>query len=142
MVEWINQKNIDGFTPLLFASFNGYVDIIDLLIFWGANFTLKNNIGLGPLHVAAQNNKVSTLIYFNGKLDYNEPDFNDITPLHWASSNGSEEAVAYLLTIDGIELNKKDKEGQTPLVLATSYGNTKIVRRLLMKGASRLIKNG
>lgn len=35
----------------------------------------------------------------------------------------------------------RDIEGQTPLLLATLFGNTKIVRRLLMKGAKRNIKN-
>lgn len=106
-----------------------------MLIVKGANFAAKNNAGLGPLHLAAQNNKVSTLIYFRDKLDINEPDTNGITPLHWASSNGSEDAVAYMLTLEDIELDKKDKEGQTPLILATSFGNTKIVRRLLIRGA-------
>lgn len=38
-------------------------------------------------------------------------------------------------------MNQKDSEGQTPLILATVYGNTKIVRRLLVKGAKRNIKN-
>lgn len=35
----------------------------------------------------------------------------------------------------------KDVDGQTPLMVATLYGQTKIVRRLLMKGAKRHIKN-
>lgn len=62
--QWINEKNQDGFTPLLYASFNGHVDVIEFLIAKGGNFLIKNNIGLGALHLAAQNNKVSTLIYF------------------------------------------------------------------------------
>lgn len=43
--------------------------------------------------------------------------------------------------MDNIKINIKDNDGQTPLFLATLYGNTKIVRRLLMKGANRMIKN-
>lgn len=88
-MDWINSRNQDGFTPLLYASFNGHVEVVELLLSRGANFTIKNHLGLGPLHVAAQNNKVSTLIYFQGKLDFNEKDNNGITPLHWASCNGS-----------------------------------------------------
>lgn len=49
--------------------------------------------------------------------------------------------MAYILANDSININAVDKEGQTPLILATSYGNTKIVRRLLIKGASRSIRN-
>ncbi len=58
--------------------------------------------------MAAQNNKVSSLIYFQGKVDYNEIDQKGSTPLHWASYSGSEEAAAYLLTLDKIKLNLKD----------------------------------
>lgn len=39
-------------------------------------------------------------------------------------------------------MNKKDSEGNTPLMLAVTYGNTRIVRRLLIKGANRYLKNG
>lgn len=91
--------------------------------------------------MAAQNNKVSTLICFRGKVDYNLPDQKGSTPLHWAAYSGSEEAAAYLLTLADVKVNVRDNDGQTPLFLATLYGNTKIVRRLLIKGANRRIKN-
>ena len=32
-------------------------------------------------------------------------------------------------------------EGNTPLMLATTYGNTRVVRRLLIRGANRYIQN-
>jgi len=35
-----------------------------------------------------------------------------------------------------------DEQEQTPLHLATIYGNTRIVRRLLIKGADRTLRNG
>jgi len=39
-------------------------------------------------------------------------------------------------------LNKKDLlNGNTPLLIAVDEGNTRIARRLLIKGANRLIKN-
>lgn len=107
----------------------------------GANPSISNNTKLNVLHMAAQNNKVSTLIYFQGKVDYNEVDEKGSTPLHWAAYSGSEEVVSYLLTLEKIKINLKDSDEQTPLFLATLYGNTKIVRRLLMKGANRYIKN-
>lgn len=40
----------------------------------GANPALSNNTNLNVLHMAAQNNKVSSFIYFQGKIDYNEVD--------------------------------------------------------------------
>lgn len=50
--------------------------------------------------MAAQNNKVSTLIYFQGKVDYNEADEKGSTALHWAAYSGSEEVASYLLTLN------------------------------------------
>jgi hypothetical protein len=35
----------------------------------------------------------------------------------------------------------RDSEGQTALHLAAAYGNTRVVRRLLLKGANRYMKN-
>ena len=49
--------------------------------------------------------------------------------------------MTYLLTLEELKINIRDEDGQTPLMVATMYGNTRIVRRLLMKGANRLIRN-
>ena len=89
--------------------------------------------------MAAQGDRVSTLIYFRHKTDINQVDEKGNTPLHWAAYNGHEEVAAYLLSLKEVDVNAQDNEGQTPLFLATFYGNTRIVRRLLMKGAKRSI---
>lgn len=50
--------------------------------------------------------------------------------------------MAYILAEEGFKgLNNKDKEGNTALMLAVTYGNTRVVRRLLIHGADRSIKN-
>ena len=53
----------------------------------------------------------------------------------------SESIVTFLLVQPNIELNAIDENGQTPLHLATAYGNTKIVKKLLRGGADRTILN-
>ena len=53
----------------------------------------------------------------------------------------SESIVTYLLAQPSIELDPLDENGQTPLHLATAYGNTKIVKKLLRAGANRQIVN-
>jgi palmitoyltransferase len=61
--------------------------------------------------------------------------------LHWAAYLNCEQVVAYILSETVATINLKDNDGNTPLMVAVIYGNTRIVRRLLMKGANRYIKN-
>lgn len=75
---------------MLYASFNGHVELIHYLIEIGANPAIINNTRLNVLHMAAQNNKVSTLIYFKDKVNINTADEKGSTPLHWAAYSGSE----------------------------------------------------
>ena len=50
--------------------------------------------------------------------------------------------MAYILANrDSIDLDRKDADGNTPLSLAVSYGNTRITRRLLIAGANRYTRN-
>jgi ankyrin repeat protein len=65
--------------------------------------------------------------------------------LHWSCYSGSEIASSYLLAYTKTaDLNLQDSEGLTPLHLAVKTGlsnnSTRIIRHLLLKGASRNIK--
>lgn len=54
----------------------------------------------------------------------------------------SEQVVAYLLAEPSLScLDKKDNDGNTALMNAVAYGNTRIVRRLLIRGANRYLRN-
>lgn len=82
------------------------------------------------------------LLYFREMIDLNSKDDSKSTPLHWASFTNSESVVAFLLAQPGMtSLDDPDKEGNTALMTAVSYGNTRVVRRLLMAGANRSIVN-
>ena len=141
--NWINQKNHEGYTPLLYASFNGHMEVIKYLIEKEADASLKTNTGLNALHLAAQKNIVMPFLFFKNTIDLYELDDLKSTPLHWAAYTNSEEVVSYILaeTEHHYFMNIRDTEGNTPLSLATSYGNTRVVRRLLIRGASRAIQN-
>lgn len=91
--------------------------------------------------MAAQNNKISSFIYFKDRINVNEVDERGSTALHWAAYRGNEETVTYLLTLNELDVDLRDSDGQTSLLVATIYGQTKIVRRLLMRGAKRYLKN-
>jgi palmitoyltransferase len=85
---------------------------------------------------------VLPFIYFKQTIGINEVDENNSTALHWASYMCSEEVVSYLLSHRDLRsLDERDLEGNTPLMMAVNYGNTRIVRKLLVKGSNRYLKN-
>lgn len=105
------------------------------------NERLVTKSGLNVLHLAAQKNMIGPFLYFRGRVSLEEEDNLKSTPLHWAAYMNSEQVVAYILSETVATLNLKDSDGNTPLMVAVIYGNTRVVRRLLMKGADRYIKN-
>lgn len=107
----------------------------------GANIYAETKTGLNAFHLAAQNDKVNIFLYFKDKISLSSLDNSKSTPLHWASFSNSEIVTEFILAVGVIDLDLKDIQGQTPLHLAASYGNTRIVRRLLLKGANRYLKN-
>jgi palmitoyltransferase len=140
--DWINLQSQSGYTSLHYAAFRGNIDVIKMLIENGATIDICNNEGLNVLHLAAQGNKTSVLIYFieKYKLDYMKIDNIGSTPLHWASYVGSEESFLYLLTLNP-DINKQDVEGLTPLHLAVTSDRTRIIKKLLHKGADKTIRD-
>jgi palmitoyltransferase len=74
-------------------------------------------------------------------MDINITDNKGSTPLHWAAYSGSFNTVNFLITWGSV-CNIKDKDtGVTALHLASMQGNTRIVRKLLIKGIDRQIKD-
>lgn len=63
----------------------------------GGNILAETKTGLNAMHLAAQNNKVATFVYFRDKLKVNSIDKKMGTALHWASYLNGEEVVSYLL---------------------------------------------
>lgn len=74
-------------------------------------------------------------------MNFSEKDSKGGTALHWAAFYGCEQAVNYLLAWDLGDINVQDKEGLSPLHLGCMSGNSRVVRRLLIKGADRALKD-
>ncbi len=55
ITEWINlHTNKDKFTALHYASFRGNIEVLDVLISFGADYKAKNQFGLNVMHIGAQ----------------------------------------------------------------------------------------
>ena len=140
--EFINEKNKEGITALHYSVINGNIAIFKLLKKNGANLEAVTNTGKNIMHIAAESNQPSMMIYLylNEAQDISSVDENGSTPLHWACYYKAEECVNYLLYLNA-DINAQDKENFTPLNIAVSNNKVSLVKLLLRKGADKKIAN-
>ena len=140
--EFINEKNKEGITALHYSVINGNIAIFKLLKKNGANLEAVTNTGKNIMHIAAESNQPSMMIYLylNEAQDISSVDENGSTPLHWACYYKAEECVNYLLHLN-VDINAQDKENFTPLNIAVSNNKVSLVKLLLRKGADKKIAN-
>ena len=124
--KWINCQSEQGYSALHYAAYRGNIEIINKLIDNGAQVEVVNKRGLNVLHMSAQGNQPSSLLYFKEKFSFDIQSVDDMgsTPLHWACYTGSENAVIFLLSWNPL-VNAQDREGLTPLHLAIMSGRLK-----------------
>ena len=144
LTKFINKKNNKGIAPIHYASFKGNVEIVHSLIKNGADLNSITDKSLNVIHFACQGKKVNILLYFDiyhkDKVDFNDTDKKNSTPLHWSCFSNSYECAEFLLN-KGVRMNIKDNDGNTPLHLAIIKDAIKILRLLLQKGAKTEIRN-
>ena len=139
--DFINEQTEgDNQTALHYTSFRGNIKIIKLLIANHADINSLTHTGYNMIHKAAMGNKPSAIIYFNKKynMSLEDTDENQMNALHLAVRNGMENSVIFLLSL-GLNPNFKDKDGNTALHYAVKKSNSRIIKKLLQRGADRNI---
>ena len=135
----VNAAHGDGMTALHWAAERGSVEMVEVLIYAGANAKAVTRIGdYTPLHLAAKSGSADVLralIAAGAVLDARTTT-GGASPLHFAAASGSTEAVAALVDA-GAEVDARERAwGQTPLMFAAAKGHTKVVEALLSSGAN------
>ena len=124
-------------SPLLVAIQGGHVEIAELLIAApGINVEAYSDDAATALYIAAEHNLpgiVEQLVRRGANVNLSLK--TGETPLGIAAYKGHVEAVRRLLQVPGIEFDKADTGGITPLSVAADGGYKDIVRLLLRKGA-------
>jgi ankyrin repeat protein len=125
----VNTTNNDGDTPLLLAVSHDKENLIEPLLQHGADINGENKrTGDTPLKLAARRANISMLMFL---LDHGA----DIKPaLPAAAASGKMNIVAFLLH-RGADVNAKDNQGNTALVIAAQNGNKKMAEFLLRRHA-------
>jgi len=93
-------------------------------------------------HIAARNNQIiSFLFYYQFYKNYEclqVPNENLETPLHICGQKNYYEFANMLINL-GVNIDLKDKSGKTTLFYATEKQNERIIKNLLLNGASKHI---
>ena len=118
-------------TPLLWASENGYVEVVKLLLDKEADINAANKDGWTPLHGASYYGHIEVIkLLLDKEANVNAADKDGWTPLHGASSHGHIEVVKLLLDKEA-DINAANKDGWTPLHGASRNGHEEVVELLL-----------
>ncbi|XP_061491677.1 fibronectin type 3 and ankyrin repeat domains protein 1 [Rhineura floridana] len=139
----VNMKNSSGKDSLMIACFAGHLDIVQYLRSQGASWFAGDLGGCTAMHWAADGGHCSVIEWMI--QDGCEVDPKDTslewTPLIRLCAISGKPAVATLLLDAGANVNAKDKDGKTPLMVAALNNYEELVALLLERGADPDVKN-
>lgn len=132
-----NVQDSTGTTPLHEAVRYGNLEIVQMILNAGANVNAKDNLGKTPILLAIpEKNSLEiykTLLKF--KADATEKDMYGDTALHTATMTNVPVAVLQELVNGGAEINARNKEGVTALLVALENHNLQHVQFYASHGA-------
>lgn len=150
--DWLLCENNQKMTSLDLCAQIGNKEIINY-IYTIISKTTENKFRItenrkGIFHYAAMNNECYPIIYFHEKLQkffkkitiIDVPSDLGITPLHYACIKGSKNAVDLLLDL-GANINAVDEDGNNCLHYAVNSNDSKLLKKLLVRGAQKTNAN-
>ncbi|XP_075511189.1 putative protein S-acyltransferase 23 [Primulina tabacum] len=120
----VNAKDNTEQTALHWAAVRGSIAAADVLMQNGARVEAGDINGYRAVHVAAQYGQTTFLNHIIAKhhADFDVPDNDGRSPLHWAAYKGYADTIRLLLFRDACQ-GRQDKEGCTPLHWAALRGH-------------------
>ena len=148
----VNVQDNRGNTPLMSATMNGNMECIEALSLNGGDFSIQNDDGVTPLkyvllHIEDTFGKnidgenLAKSLLKNG-ADINETnDYGDtlLTQLI-ISGNRTQKVVDFLLN-NGMDANKQNREGFTPLMISIIHHADECFEKLVRHGVDLNIQN-
>ena len=127
----VDLKQKDGWTPLEKVCYEGYQNIVELLLNKGSDVNAQDDAGYGPLWNAVQNNHPDIVKLLldqdNILVDLKQGGW---TPLKKACYDGYHN-IAVLLLSKGADVNAQDNGGFWPLYDAVYKNHPDVVKLLL-----------
>ncbi|XP_044096661.1 fibronectin type 3 and ankyrin repeat domains protein 1 isoform X2 [Neovison vison] len=139
----VNLKNGSGKDSLMLACYAGHLDVVKYLRRHGASWETRDLGGCTALHWAADGghcNVIDWMIKDGCEVDAVDTG-SGWTPLMRVSAVSGNQSVASVLIDAGADVNMRDKDGKTPLMVAVLNNHEELVQLLLSKGADASVKN-
>jgi uncharacterized protein len=134
----VNQSQGDGMTALHWAATSGNMEIVEMLLYAGANVRATTRLGgYTPLHVASQAGGAAVIdALAKAGADVDAATSTGATPLMLAATSGSTDTVQRLLD-RGAKIDAVDKANEeTALMFAAALDRAEVVRLLVERGAN------
>ncbi|CAD5118479.1 unnamed protein product [Dimorphilus gyrociliatus] len=125
-------------TSLMLAAVKSSLNLIKVLIDYGASTNVRNKDGWTPIHIAVRSGRIEIVSYFltiDSTL-WETRSNNGRSILHTACIHGHCEMVKYLLRKTAISVHLKDSCGLNPLMDAVKGGSVDIIDLLVTNGAN------
>uniref|UniRef100_A0A8C0HDA3 Uncharacterized protein n=1 Tax=Chelonoidis abingdonii TaxID=106734 RepID=A0A8C0HDA3_CHEAB len=152
----VRRSQENGLTLLHLVVIQGNVEKVKFLLSQEANMDIQLVCGYTPLIVAVQKRSPEICsVLIEHSVDVNMADKDSCSPLHFAAQNGDDRIVRLLLDHQAqadsqeregwtplhladpnSDLERKQKNHQTPLHFAVEKGKFRVVQYLLNSGAS------
>lgn len=117
------NPDLGRLAPLLEATRNNMMTIVESLVNFGADLKATDNTGQNSLHIAIMNYKADLRIVrylLDAGVFLDHVDYNEQSPLFFAVWTCAQDVVDCLLNA-GANVNSSDIYGRTPLLIATSH---------------------
>jgi ankyrin repeat protein len=122
----INGSNASGYSPLIIAAYNNQPGAVKVLLASGANPDFRDKMGNTALiGICFKGYAAIGEALLQQGADVNLANYNDATPLIFASTFGNTEIVQLLLKYKAA-VDKKDNSGKTALEHAILQGNEQV----------------
>ena len=129
----INTKDHKGNTPFHLAVESGNERLINILFKTGKiKIDSINKEGKTPLHLACEKGQEKVVReLLDCKANIYATDYKGNTPLHEACRSGNARLIKIFCDENNENINKKNEDGETPLLLACKTRQEEVVKELL-----------